>query len=68
MDGRTDIHFFDKGSVTGQRYREEILEHYVCLFRGAVGPDFIFMDDNAPCHHMFLIDDFLGTENTQSMS
>ncbi|GFY08249.1 transposable element Tcb2 transposase [Trichonephila clavipes] len=68
MDGRTDLHFFDMGSVTAQRYRDEVLEPYTRLFRGAVGPDFIFMDDNAPCHRAVLIDDFLETENIQRMS
>ncbi|GFW09561.1 transposable element Tcb2 transposase [Trichonephila clavipes] len=32
MDGRTDLHFFDTGSVTAQRYRDEVLEPYVHLF------------------------------------
>ncbi|GFU73349.1 transposable element Tcb2 transposase [Trichonephila clavipes] len=50
LDGRTDIHFFDTGSVTAQRYRDEFLEPYIRLFQGAVGLDFIFMNDNAPCH------------------
>ncbi|GFW70861.1 transposable element Tcb2 transposase [Trichonephila clavipes] len=50
MDGRTDLHFFDTGSVTAQRYRDEVLEPYVRFFLGAVGTDFICMDDNAPCH------------------
>ncbi|GFX93799.1 transposable element Tcb1 transposase [Trichonephila clavipes] len=68
MDGHTDLHFFDTGSVTAQRYRDEVLEPYVRLFRGAVGPDFIFMDDNVPCHRAVLIDDFLETENIQRMS
>ncbi|GFW26358.1 transposable element Tcb2 transposase [Trichonephila clavipes] len=68
MDGCIDLHFFDTGSVTAQRYRDEILEPYVRLFRGAVGPDFIFMDDNAPCHRAVLIDDFFETENIQRMS
>ncbi|GFT73013.1 transposable element Tcb2 transposase [Trichonephila clavipes] len=68
MDGRTDLHFFDTGSVTAQRYRDEVLEPYVRLFRGAVGPVFIFMDDNAPYHRAVLIDDFLETENIQCMS
>ncbi|GFV24905.1 transposable element Tcb2 transposase [Trichonephila clavipes] len=68
MDGRPDLHFFDTGSVTAQRYRYEVLEPYVRLFRGAAGPDFIFMDDNAPCHRAVLIDDFLETENIQRMS
>ncbi|KFM59169.1 Transposable element Tcb2 transposase, partial [Stegodyphus mimosarum] len=68
MDGRTDLDFFDTGSVTGQRYRDQVLEPYVRLFRGAVGPDFIFMNDNAPCHRAVLVDDFLETENIQRMS
>ncbi|GFV32269.1 transposable element Tcb2 transposase [Trichonephila clavipes] len=68
IDGRTDLHFFDTGSVTAQRYRDKVLEPYVRLFRGAVGPDFIFMDDNASCHRAVLIDDFLETENIQRMS
>ncbi|GFW04514.1 transposable element Tcb2 transposase [Trichonephila clavipes] len=68
MDGRKDLHFFDTGSVTAQKYRDEVLEPYVPLFRGAIGPDFIFMDDNAPCHRTVLIDDFLEMENIQRMS
>ncbi|GFX95488.1 transposable element Tcb2 transposase [Trichonephila clavipes] len=47
---------------------DEVLEPYVRLFRGAVGPDFIFMNDNVPCHRAVLIDDFLETENIQRMS
>ncbi|GFW06190.1 e3 ubiquitin-protein ligase HUWE1 [Trichonephila clavipes] len=58
MDGCTDLHFFDMGCATAPRYRDEVLEPYVRLFRGAVDPDFIFMDDNAPCHRAVLIDDF----------
>ncbi|GFX42288.1 transposable element Tc3 transposase [Trichonephila clavipes] len=68
MNGRTDLHFFDTGSVTAQRYKDEVLEPYVRLFRGAVGSDFLFMDDNIPCHRAALIDDFLETENIQRMS
>ncbi|GFV53987.1 transposable element Tcb2 transposase [Trichonephila clavipes] len=68
MDGCTGIHFFDTGSVTAQRYRDEVLEPYVRLFRGAISPDFISMDDNAPCHRAVLIVDFLETENIQRMS
>ena len=59
---------WETGSVTGKRYRDVVLEPYVRLFRGAVGPDFIFMDDNAPSHHSCLVDDFLETENIQCMT
>lgn len=67
LNGFTDLHVFETGSVTAQKYRDEVLEPYVRLFRGAVGPDFIFMDDNAPCHRAGLVDDFLETENIQRM-
>ncbi|GFS94840.1 transposable element Tcb2 transposase [Trichonephila clavipes] len=66
MDGLTNLHYFDTESVTAQRYRDEVLQPYVHLFRGAVGPDFIFMDDNAPWHRAVLIDDFLETESSNA--
>ncbi|GFW03903.1 transposable element Tcb2 transposase [Trichonephila clavipes] len=50
LGSRTDLHIFDAGSVNGTRYCNEILLPYVCLFRGAMGLQFLFMDDNAPCH------------------
>ncbi|GFV43287.1 transposable element Tc3 transposase [Trichonephila clavipes] len=51
LGSRTDRHIFDAGSVNGTRYCNEILLPYVRLFRGAMGLQFIFMDDNSPCHH-----------------
>ncbi|GFT75620.1 transposable element Tcb2 transposase [Trichonephila clavipes] len=50
LGSRTDLHILDAGSVNGTRYCNEILLPYVRLFRGAVGLQFLFMDDNAPCH------------------
>ncbi|GFX44786.1 transposable element Tcb1 transposase [Trichonephila clavipes] len=50
LGSRTDLHIFDAGSVNGTRYCNEILLQYVRLFRGAMGLQFLFMDDNAPCH------------------
>ncbi|GFV24674.1 transposable element Tc1 transposase [Trichonephila clavipes] len=50
LGSRTDLHIFDAGSVNGTRYCNEILLPYVRLFRGAMGLQFLFMDDNAPCH------------------
>ncbi|GFX09516.1 transposable element Tcb2 transposase [Trichonephila clavipes] len=37
LDGRTPLHVFERGSVTGIRYMDEISEPYVRLFRGACG-------------------------------
>ncbi|GFX11705.1 transposable element Tc3 transposase [Trichonephila clavipes] len=50
LGSRTDLHIFDAGSVNGTRYCNEILLLYVRLFRCAMGLQFLFMDDNAPCH------------------
>ncbi|GFU73616.1 transposable element Tcb2 transposase [Trichonephila clavipes] len=50
LGSRTDLHIFDAGSVNGTRYCNEILLPYVRLFRGVMGLQFLFMDDNAPCH------------------
>ncbi|GFT90690.1 transposable element Tc3 transposase [Trichonephila clavipes] len=50
LGSRTDLHIFDAGSVNGTRYCNEILLPYVRLFRDAMGLQFLFMDDNAPCH------------------
>ncbi|GFV71556.1 transposable element Tcb2 transposase [Trichonephila clavipes] len=50
LGSRIDLHFFDAGSINGTRCCNEILLPYVRLFRGAMGLQFLFMDDNAPCH------------------
>ncbi|GFV48341.1 transposable element Tcb2 transposase [Trichonephila clavipes] len=50
LGSRTDLHIFDAGSVNGTRYCNKIFLSYVRLFRGAMGLQFLFMDDNAPCH------------------
>ncbi|GBO03371.1 hypothetical protein AVEN_182259-1 [Araneus ventricosus] len=63
LEGRTPLHVIERGTVTGMRYRDEILEPYVRHFRGAVGPEFILMDDNARPHRALLVDEFLESED-----
>ena len=67
LGGRTDLHVYDGGTVTGQRYRDEILEPYVKPYAGAVGQDFILMDDNARPHRARLVDRFLEDEGIERM-
>ncbi|GFW20823.1 transposable element Tc3 transposase [Trichonephila clavipes] len=55
------------GSVNGTRYCNEILLPYVCLFRGAMGLQFLFMDDNAPCHHTVVAEQLLEREDIERM-
>ncbi|GFV21047.1 hypothetical protein TNCV_198901 [Trichonephila clavipes] len=50
INGRTRLHVVANGTMTGQRYIDEVLLPHVRLFHGAVGDKFVFMDDNATCH------------------
>ncbi|GFU73617.1 transposable element Tc1 transposase, partial [Trichonephila clavipes] len=47
INSRTCLHVIANGTMTGQRYIDEVLLPHVRLFRGAVGDKFVFMDDNA---------------------
>ncbi|GFU44946.1 transposable element Tcb2 transposase [Trichonephila clavipes] len=63
LGSRTDLHIFDAGSVNGTRYCNEILLPYVRLFRGAMGLQFLFMDDNAPCHRTVAAEQLLESSH-----
>ncbi|GFW21661.1 transposable element Tcb2 transposase [Trichonephila clavipes] len=47
LGGHTDLHVFHGETVTGLRYRDEILDPYVRPYAAAIGNDFILMDNNA---------------------
>ncbi|GFY13389.1 transposable element Tcb2 transposase [Trichonephila clavipes] len=59
LGSRTDLHIFDAGSVNRTRYCNDILLPYVRLFRGTMGLQFLFMDDNAPCHRTIAAEQLL---------
>ena len=65
---RTPLRLFDSGSANAQRYRQEVLEPYVRLFRGTVGLEFIFMDNNVRAHGALIIDEYLESEDIQRMA
>ncbi|GFU94857.1 transposable element Tcb2 transposase [Trichonephila clavipes] len=67
LGSRTDLHIFDAGSVNGTRYCNEILLPYVRLFRGAMGLQFLFMDDNAPYHRTVAAEQLLESEDIERM-
>ncbi|GFT91234.1 transposable element Tcb2 transposase [Trichonephila clavipes] len=67
LGSRTDLHIFDAGSVNGTRYCNEILLPYVRLFRGAMGLQFLFMDDSAPCHRTVASEQLLESEDIERM-
>ncbi|KFM64872.1 Transposable element Tcb2 transposase, partial [Stegodyphus mimosarum] len=67
LNRRTELHVFDRGSVTGDRYSEEVLLPHVRLFRGAIGPDLIFMDNNARPHRTLAVEELLESEDITRM-
>ncbi|GFW90781.1 transposable element Tcb2 transposase [Trichonephila clavipes] len=67
INGRTRLHVVANGTMTGQRYIDEVLLHHVRLFRSAVGDKFVFMDDNATCHRTLAVQDCLDSEGIQRL-
>ena len=57
--GKTDLHVIDNGTLTALRYVNEILDVYVRPYAGAVGENFILMDDNARAHRARITDQYL---------
>ncbi|GFV54729.1 cubilin [Trichonephila clavipes] len=54
LGSRTDLHVHSV-TMTGHIYQDVILEH-VCLFWGAMGAEFLFMDDNVCPHRVNIVD------------
>ncbi|GBO42885.1 hypothetical protein AVEN_246329-1 [Araneus ventricosus] len=59
VGGHTDLNVFQGGTLTGARYRDEIFDLYVRPYAGAIGNDFILMDDNARPHRAVVVEDIL---------
>ncbi|GFY17406.1 transposable element Tcb1 transposase [Trichonephila clavipes] len=53
--------------MTGHIYRDVILEQHVRLFRGTMGAEFLFMDDNARSHRANIVDECLQSEDITRM-
>ncbi|GFW89352.1 DDE_3 domain-containing protein [Trichonephila clavipes] len=53
--------------MTGHIYRDVILEQHVRLFQGAMGAEFLFMDDNARPHCAKIVDECLQSEDITRM-
>ncbi|GFX05963.1 DDE_3 domain-containing protein [Trichonephila clavipes] len=67
INGRTRLHVVANGTMTGQRYIDEVLLPHVRLFLGAVGDKFVFMDDNATCHRTLAVQDCPDSEGIQRL-
>ncbi|GFV07373.1 transposable element Tcb2 transposase [Trichonephila clavipes] len=66
LGSRTVLHV-QSVMMTGHIYRDVILEQHVRLFRGAMGAEFLFMDDNARPHRAKIVDECLQSEDITRM-
>ncbi|GFU98471.1 transposable element Tcb2 transposase [Trichonephila clavipes] len=53
--------------MTGHIYRDIILEQHVRLFRGAMGAEFLFTDDNDRPYRAYIVDECLQSEDITRM-
>ncbi|KFM68383.1 Transposable element Tcb1 transposase, partial [Stegodyphus mimosarum] len=67
LGSRTDLHV-QIGTMTSQVYWDVILEQHVRLFRGAMGAQFVFMDDNAHPHLANIVSECLQSEDITRMN
>lgn len=66
-DGRTDLLVLGRGMLTGERYRDEILDAHVRLYAGAIGENFVLMDDNARPHTANVVQQYLRAQGIERM-
>ncbi|KFM68745.1 Transposable element Tcb1 transposase, partial [Stegodyphus mimosarum] len=66
LGSRTDLHV-QIGTMRSQIYRDVILEQHVPLFRGTMGAQFVFMDDNARPHRANIVSECLQSEDITRM-
>ncbi|GFV22752.1 transposable element Tcb1 transposase [Trichonephila clavipes] len=67
LGSRTDLHV-QSVTMTGHVYRDVILKQHVRLFRGAMGAEFLFLDDNACPHCVNIVDECLQSQNITRMN
>ncbi|GFU04277.1 transposable element Tcb2 transposase [Trichonephila clavipes] len=66
LGSRTDLHV-QSVTMAGHIYRDVILGQHVRLFRGAMGAEFLFMDDNARPHRENIVGECLQSEDITRM-
>ena len=67
LDGHTDLQVLQGGTLTAVRYRDEILGPIVRPYAGAIGPQFLLMQDNARLHTARASMQFLNDEGIDVM-
>ena len=67
FDGVTDLYVIQNGALTGVCYRDGILDVFVRPFAGAVGDNFVLMNDNGRPQRARVVDDYLEDEGIECL-
>ena len=59
VNGKTDLYVIENITFTALRYCNAILDQFVRPYVGAIGPEFILMDDNARPHRAHVTNAYL---------
>lgn len=60
-----DLHDFQKSAVSRACYCVAMFLFHARLFRSSMGPDFFFMDDNAPPYRAAAVEGIFRTDDIQ---
>lgn len=58
--GRTDLVLFWRGTLNAERYLNDVIRPQVIPQMRRLGDEYLFMDDNAPCHRAQIIQNELN--------
>ena len=67
VNGKTDLYVVENGMLTAVRYCNENLDQFVRPYAGAIGLDFILMDQNARPHRAYVTDAYLERQTIVRM-
>jgi hypothetical protein len=65
LNGRTDLVLQTRGTWTGKPYIDNILDNQVRLYAGAVGDQFILMNDKACPYMARVVQNYLERESIE---
>ena len=62
-NGKTDLYVIENGTLAALRYCNEIFDQFVRLYVGAIGQEFVLIDENANSHHVHVTNTYLQHES-----
>lgn len=67
LEAKTDLYVFRRPTLNAHTYVTDILEEYVVPFAPFIGPNFLFMHDNARPHVAHVVRDYLDEVGVRTL-